>query len=566
MRCPYCGTNNDGDSLYCTGCGKRLPDGQSAVRSKPVSSPARRKKDNSNTIFIVIIAVLVFALIACAVVGFIVYIGRTATDAVQVVKSGYLGEYTDISVTELLDNCYGSSQKGTWSSGKSSDGKTVVQVKYGSGGETFIQFEMLDDSRFKVTAMSVDGSALYDETDWQTALNTDYYDVYTGKHSLNDTSLIKFITKLDEIPASSVEYGAAKNYTGDRSRLCEADGNVPADDSAARQMYEAGYDELALFYEYEPSWDVTEEPTAPATEKEIEIATPTVPRETTPQPTAAPPTQAPAQPVVTSTETVDGYVRLGIGELKIRSGPGTNYPEVGRLQEGTKVEVLETARSGSSSWGRIDLGWVSMDYIEEGDAPASSSQTVNMTVRVKFGSGALNVRGGPGTSYRKIDRLEEGTVVTITTIETVNGKKWGYIPSQGWIFMDYVETYDGSASSQSGGDKFLGKWGDFIGQRCYLTISTAASGTYDIELKWSSMATVTTFWRATGTYDAANDCIYYNSCKNWDSISDDNGNFRDDVKYTDGTGKFYFSGGNLYWQDNKEDIGSRCCFELLPNN
>ena len=301
------------------------------------------------------------------------------------------------------------------------------------------------------------------------------------------------------------------------------------------------------------AWDATEEPVAETEADDTPvIASPTVPRETTPQPTAAPPTQ----PVVTSHERVDGYVRLGIGELKIRSGPGTDYPEVGRLQEGTKVEVLETARSGFSSWGRIDLGWVCMDYIEEGDVP--SSQTVNMTVQVKYGSGGLNVRGGPGTSYRKIDRLEEGTVVTITTIETINGHKWGYIPSQGWICMDYVETYDDSASSQSGGDKFLGKWGDFIGQRCYLTISTGTSGTYDIELEWSSMATVTTFWRATGTYDVADDCIYYNSCKNWDSISDGNGNFRDDVKYTDGTGKFYFSGGNLYWQDDKEDIGSRC--------
>lgn len=563
MRCPYCGTNNDGDSLYCTGCGKRLPVGQSAVTQRPVQAPARRKKDNSNTIFIVIIAVLVFALIACAVVGFIVYIGRTATDAVQVVKSGYLGEYTDISVTELLDNCYGSSQEGTWSSGKSSDRKTVVQVKYGSGGETFVQFEMLDDSRFKVVSMSVDGGMFYEGTERQTALNTDYYEVYTRKHSLNDTALMKFIAKLDGISASSVEYGAAKDYAGDRRRLCEADGNVPADESAAQQMYEAGYDELGLFYD--PAWDATEEPVAETEADDTPvIASPTVPRETTPQPTAAPPTQAPAQPVVTSHERVDGYVRLGIGELKIRSGPGTDYPEVGRLQEGTKVEVLETARSGSSSWGRIDLGWVCMDYIEEGDVP--SSQTVNMTVQVKYGSGGLNVRGGPGTSYRKIDRLEEGTVVTITTIETINGHKWGYIPSQGWICMDYVETYDDSASSQSGGDKFLGKWGDFIGQRCYLTISTGTSGTYDIELKWSSMATVTTFWRATGTYDVADDCIYYNSCKNWDSISDGNGNFRDDVKYTDGTGKFYFSGGNLYWQDDKEDIGSRCCFELLPNN
>ena len=532
--------------------------GQSAVTQRPVQAPARRKKDNSNTIFIVIIAVLVFALIACAVVGFIVYIGRTATDAVQVVKSGYLGEYTDISVTELLDNCYGSSQKGTWSSGKSSDRKTVVQVKYGSGGETFVQFEMLDDSRFKVMSMSVDGGMLYEGTERQTALNTDYYEVYTRKHSLNDTALMKFIAKLDGISASSVEYGAAKDYAGDRSRLCEADGNVPADESAAQQMYEAGYDELGLFYD--PAWDAAEEPVAETEADDTPvIASPTVPRETTPQPTAAPPTQAPAQPVVTSHERVDGYVRLGIGELKIRSGPGTDYPEVGRLQEGTKVEVLETARSGSSSWGRIDLGWVCMDYIEEGDVP--SSQTVNMTVQVKYGSGGLNVRGGPGTSYRKIDRLEEGTVVTITTIETINGHKWGYIPSQGWICMDYVETYDDSASSQSGGDKFLGDWADHVGQRCFLTVSSSSSGTYTIYLHWSSGASYNTEWSAVGTYNAANDCINYTSCKSWNTITDDDGHATEDINYTDGTGKLYFSGSDLCWQDNKENTGSRCRFE-----
>ena len=417
---------------------------------------------------------------------------------------------------------------------------------------------MLDDSRFKVMSMSVDGGMLYEGTERQTALNTDYYEVYTRKHSLNDTALMKFIAKLDGISASSVEYGAAKDYAGDRSRLCEADGNVPADESAAQQMYEAGYDELGLFYD--PAWDATEEPVAETEADDTPvIASPTVPRETTPQPTAAPPTQAPAQPVVTSHERVDGYVRLGIGELKIRSGPGTDYPEVGRLQEGTKVEVLETARSGSSSWGRIDLGWVCMDYIEEGNVP--SSQTVNMTVQVKYGSGGLNVRGGPGTSYRKIDRLEEGTVVTITTIETINGHKWGYIPSQGWICMDYVETYIGSASSQSGGDKFLGDWADYVGQRCFLTVSSSSSGTYTIYLHWSSGASYNTEWSAVGTYNAANDCINYTSCKSWNTITDDDGHATEDINYTDGTGKLYFSGSDLCWQDNKENTGSRCRFE-----
>ena len=200
-----------------------------------------------------------------------------------------------------------------------------------------------------------------------------------------------------------------------------------------------------------------------------------------------------------------------------------------------------------------------MDYIEEGDVP--SSQTVNMTVQVKYGSGGLNVRGGPGTSYRKIDRLEEGTVVTITTIETINGHKWGYIPSQGWICMDYVETYDDSASSQSGGDKFLGDWADHVGQRCFLTVSSSSSGTYTIYLHWSSGASYNTEWSAVGTYNAANDCINYTSCKSWNTITDDDGHATEDINYTDGTGKLYFSGSDLCWQDNKENTGSRCRFE-----
>lgn len=46
--------------------------------------------------------------------------------------------------------------------------------------------------------------------------------------------------------------------------------------------------------------------------------------------------------------------------VNIRSGPGTSYGKVGAYAQGTVVAVLEE-RDG---WGRTDMGWVSMAYLE----------------------------------------------------------------------------------------------------------------------------------------------------------------------------------------------------------
>lgn len=46
--------------------------------------------------------------------------------------------------------------------------------------------------------------------------------------------------------------------------------------------------------------------------------------------------------------------------INIRSGPGTSYGKVGAYAQGAVVAVLEE-RNG---WGRTDMGWVSMEYLE----------------------------------------------------------------------------------------------------------------------------------------------------------------------------------------------------------
>ena len=49
--------------------------------------------------------------------------------------------------------------------------------------------------------------------------------------------------------------------------------------------------------------------------------------------------------------------------LRVRKGPGTSNAIVGYLYYGAKVQILETKTiSAGNVWGRIDSGWISMDY------------------------------------------------------------------------------------------------------------------------------------------------------------------------------------------------------------
>lgn len=51
-------------------------------------------------------------------------------------------------------------------------------------------------------------------------------------------------------------------------------------------------------------------------------------------------------------------------QLNIRSGPGTNYGSVGSLNSGDEVEILFTIEVGDVTWGNIEKGWISMDYVD----------------------------------------------------------------------------------------------------------------------------------------------------------------------------------------------------------
>jgi uncharacterized protein YgiM (DUF1202 family) len=101
----------------------------------------------------------------------------------------------------------------------------------------------------------------------------------------------------------------------------------------------------------------------------------------------------------------------------------------GYLNKGDRVTILEI----KGSWGRIDKGWISMDYIVL-DSKDTEQENKPDTWTGIITADCLHVRAGAGTNYKIVGRLYEGQKVEI--LETKGS--WGRI-SSGWISLSYVK-------------------------------------------------------------------------------------------------------------------------------
>ena len=144
-----------------------------------------------------------------------------------------------------------------------------------------------------------------------------------------------------------------------------------------------------------------------------------------------------------STGGVQGTVSASGSMLRVRTGPGSSYAIAGYLEDGSVIVILEQKTVGATVWGRIDKGWISLNYVkldstasapEQDKEDTSSSSTINGTVIADV----LNVRSDAGTNNRIVGRLYNGQKVTILETKMVGTVKWGRI-STGWISMDYIK-------------------------------------------------------------------------------------------------------------------------------
>ena len=200
---------------------------------------------------------------------------------------------------------------------------------------------------------------------------------------------------------------------------------------------------------------------------------PSQPSDQTPVPDETPPEGSSSS---TTQSVITGIVRVN-DLLRIRSGPGTAYSTVGYLFNGQPVEILEQKTVGTMIWGRMERGWVCMDYIvtepqqkeEPSTVPQEPEQTPEetpsttpeqtpeqpseqpsddssantsansqpTTIRGQITADALRIRAGAGTAYPIVGFYRQNDVVSITEKVLIDSAYWGKT-NLGWISMDYV--------------------------------------------------------------------------------------------------------------------------------
>ena len=206
-------------------------------------------------------------------------------------------------------------------------------------------------------------------------------------------------------------------------------------------------------------------------------------------------------------------ISVGSGTLNVRSSASTSSSIVTRLSKGSYVTLI----SKTGSWWRVEYaagkyGYCSASYIHQVSGTAVKTVT-NVNVSV-------NIRSGPGTSYKKLGTLAKGTNAVVLS------------SSNGWSRVLYAGTKTGYISN-----RYLGSIAAYPAIR--LTVPRLRQG----DSRWSSV----TLGSASGSSQTIARIGCTTCCISMLESYRTGTTVRPDVmasrlKYT--------SGGALYWPDN----------------
>lgn len=130
-------------------------------------------------------------------------------------------------------------------------------------------------------------------------------------------------------------------------------------------------------------------------------------------------------------------VEVTASALNVRRGPGTQHGRVAVIYRGRRYAVL--ARQGG--WVKLRAsgreGWSYGRYLRTvAGAPAPAPAPAPATTRVVT-AGALNVRSGPGTGFRRLGQLSRGTPVRVTGSDGV-WRRIDYRGGAAWVHSAYL--------------------------------------------------------------------------------------------------------------------------------
>lgn len=175
-----------------------------------------------------------------------------------------------------------------------------------------------------------------------------------------------------------------------------------------------------------------------------------VPSSTISKPT---PTKAPTPPASSSTSTEPAAARaleVTGSVVNLRQGPGTTHPVVGKVDQGTRLSVLDS----TPGWYQVTApdgvqGYITAAYVKAAAssqssasdpvaAPTKSSSSISESASPAVRSGevtgrVVNLRFGPGTTYPRIGQVKQGECLEIFN----SSGDWYLVKSdggqQGWI-------------------------------------------------------------------------------------------------------------------------------------
>ena len=155
-----------------------------------------------------------------------------------------------------------------------------------------------------------------------------------------------------------------------------------------------------------------------------------------------------------STGSSNGSVKGS--DVRMRSGPSTNYSILGTYQNGTPLTITGT----ENGWTKVTIGGVSgyirSDYVSGGGATSQTGYIKGNDVRL---------RSGAGTNYSILGTYNNGTPLTITgtsgnwTAVTINGVK-GYVNS---AYVTTTKSDGGSKPSTSIGETIVATAKQYMG-------------------------------------------------------------------------------------------------------
>lgn len=253
MFCEHCGAQLEEGAVFCQNCGAKVAAEEKQTVNQTVKqavpSPGKQAPKRKRTgVWKWLLAAA--CIVVAALAGFLLFGGEK--DYISLVQNGYLGEYTDATVQEILETYFKTDGMTVEWTGTELDGDPCVGFHAYPEGEnlndgTTILFRLCGKKVFQVADMGGNGYDDLEATDIAYWLNFYYMNWYVISQAGVDSTgearlpvLQELVqNKLDKVSGTAVLYGASADYSGNRSELYKVAGDSALIDLSAAELIDA---------------------------------------------------------------------------------------------------------------------------------------------------------------------------------------------------------------------------------------------------------------------------------------------------------------------------------------